>query len=133
MKKTMILASTFALLGIMSCTKDNSAVLNNTLSTKWMMGNAGKTDTTITTQASQTGILRFKINRYTLCPTHIIGLTIKVNGLAVIENEQNALNTEGVAINVKANDRVSVQTYLVPTFAKIACFTLGDAECELLE
>ena len=38
-----------------------------------------------------------------------------------------------VAINVKANDRVSVQTYLVPTFAKIACFTLGDAECELLE
>jgi hypothetical protein len=131
MKKLMIFATFFAVLVASSCKKDS--VVIPTKSTKWTMGTGGKTDTTLAIKPSQAGKLILKVNQYGLCPTDVVGVTIKVNNEAVLQENWYVLKTEGFSFPVKANDNVSIQTKLVPTGGKIACITLGSADFELVE
>jgi hypothetical protein len=131
MKKFMIFATFFAVIVASSCKKDS--IVNPTKSTKWIMGTGGKADTTLTIKPSQAGKLVLKVNQYELCPTDVVGVTIKVNNEAVLQENWYALKTVGFSFPVKANDNVSVQTKLVQTGAKINCLVLGSADFELLE
>jgi hypothetical protein len=131
MKKFMIFATFFAVIVASSCKKDS--IVNPTKSTKWIMGTGGKADTTLTIKPSQAGKLVLKVNQYGLCPTDVVGVTIKVNNEAVLQENWFALKTDGFSFPVKANDNVSIQTKLVPTGAKVACITLGSADFELVE
>jgi hypothetical protein len=131
MKKIIIFATFFAVLVASSCKKDS--VVNPTKSTKWTMGDAGKKDTTLTFKPIQTSNMALKVNRYGLCPTDVVGLTIKVNNEIVLQENWFALKTDGFVFPVKANDNVSIQTKLVQTGAKINCLILGSAEFELVE
>jgi hypothetical protein len=113
--------------------QEKDVVLNPTKSTRWTMGDAGKADTTLTFKASQTGNIALKVNRYGLCPTDVVGVTIKVNNETFLQENWYELKAEGFIFPVKTNDNVSIQTKLVLTGAKINCLILGSADFELIE
>ena len=130
MKKLLGVLLTVGVIALMSCEKENNVTI---LTTKWTVGDLGKMDTTLSFKPQTTGDLRFKINHYSLCPTHIIGLTIKINGEKVLQTTLSKQDSLERKVSVKRDDNVVVQTKLVETGAKIACITLGKAECEITE
>ena len=130
MKKLLCVLLTVSVIALMSCEKESNLT---GFTTKWTVGDSGKMDTTLNFKPQATGDLRFKINSYSLCPTHNIELTIKVNGVSVLQTNLSKEDTLPLKVPVKQNDNVVVQTKLVETGAKIACITLGRAECEITE
>jgi hypothetical protein len=130
MKNLLCVLLTTGVIALMSCEKERNL---NIFSIKWTMGELGKKDTTLSFKPQATGDLRFKVNNYSLCPTHIIGLTININGKNVLQTSVSKKDSLERKIPVKRDDDVIVQTKLVETGAKIACFTLGKAECEITE
>jgi hypothetical protein len=129
MKKLLFMLSTVGAVVLVSCKKENTF----DIATKWTVGDTGKMDTTLNFKPQTTGDMVLKINDYSLCPTHNISLTIKVNGSIVVQNNRSAKDTTGFKFPVKVNDAVIVQTKLIETGAKVACIALGRAECEIDE
>jgi hypothetical protein len=130
MKKLLCVLLTVGVIALMSCEKENNLT---PITTKWTVGDTGKMDTILNFKPQTTGDLRFKINNYSICPSHIVGLTIKVNGVSVLQTDISKQDSIPRKIPVKQNDNVEVQTKLVGTMVKIACIALGKAECEITE
>jgi hypothetical protein len=130
MKKLLCVLLTIGVIALMSCEKESNLT---PLTTKWTVGDTGKMDTTLTLKSQTTGDLLFKINNYSLCPTHIVGLTIKVNGVSVLQTDISKVVTLEQKVPVKLNDNITVQTKLIETGALVLCIALGKAECEITE
>jgi diaminopimelate decarboxylase len=130
MKKLLFVFSVPVFLTLISCEKENDF---DTVVAKWTLGDSGKMDTILTFKAKDSEDMIFKIGNYSICPTHNVSLTVKVNDAVVLQKTFAAADSTGQVYPVKANDNVSVQTKLVETGAKINCVTLGRAECELAQ
>jgi hypothetical protein len=130
MKKLLFILSTFAVFTILSCEKENTL---NAVTAKWTMGDAGKVDTTITLKPQATGDMSFKMSQYSLCPTHIVGVLVKVNSTTVFNKNLSIKDTVAQKIPVKVNDNVTIQTKLIETGAFVLCVRLGATDCEIIE
>jgi hypothetical protein len=130
MKKLFFIFSTSLMITLLSCQKENNL---DTVSAKWVVGDLGKSDTTLAVKASATGEMLFKMTNYSLCPAFGVGLTVKVNDVVVLQENLTEQDTTGRTFVVKTNDNVVVQTKLVGTNVKINCIRLGSADCLLNE
>jgi hypothetical protein len=139
MKKLLFIISTIGFITVMSCKKEEIENAPNTSSTvtvdstKWIMGTNGKMDTIVNLKPKTTGNMAFKISNNSLCQSHIIGLTIKVNGAIMLEANRTYSDTLAYKFPVKTTDAVSVQTKLVQSTTAIKCITLGRADCIVTE
>jgi hypothetical protein len=136
MKKLLFIISTIGFITVMSCKKEDNVNATNTSSTvtaDWIMGTNGKMDTTVNLKPKTKGNMAFKISNNSLCQSHIIGLTIKINGTIILEANRTYSDTLAYKFSVKTTDAVSVQTKLVQSTTAIKCISLGRADCMVTE